>query len=351
MFLTEGGTKLRRTLEAVFSHLFLLLMLVVLLPGVGFSVAYFLPRSYQSTASLWALQRYEVISATGVESDLTATPASTQATALSELLLSRTFALAVANATNLPSTLDASIRTDPQLRDDTLVTEMTKVQVVSQGYSLFTISYQNQEPQVAQQVVQEVIQKFGAQSQILTVAEGKQLLDNYNVELTQTQQEASAAAAAEQQYLLAHQSLETLIVRSGQQSAIAEDPQYALLNQQTQQAQATVQTIQNDIATVKQEMGTQGGTASSLFKVLDSPNFPVRPVSRLKTLLLAVGVGLGGAMLAIVLYIVILVRRDRTVYTAADLQKVAPISVVMQFPLLPSVSVPLLLGQSGHRRT
>lgn len=342
---------MRRTLEAIFSHLFLLLILLVVLPGVGFGVAYYLPRTYLSTASLWALQRYEVISATGVESDLTATPADTQATALSELLLSRTFALAVANATNLPSTLDASIRADPQLRDNALVTEIAKVQAVSQGYSLFTISYQSNNPQVAQQVVQAVIQKYGSQSQILTVAEGQQLLNNYSVELAQAQKEAFAAAAAEQQYLLAHSSLETLIVRSGQQSAIAEDPQYALLNQQTQQAQAAAQTIQSDIAVVKQEMGTQGGTASSLFKVLDPPNFPVRPVSRLKTLLLAAGIGLGGALLAIVIYLVILVRRNRAVYTAADLQKVAPISVVMQFPLLPSVMVPPLLDQPQHHRT
>ena len=86
-----------RTLEAIFRHPLQLLILIILPPIIAVAVAYFMtPRTYQSTASVWALQRYFVIGATGPESNLAAFPAQTQATALTELLQTRTFALAVA---------------------------------------------------------------------------------------------------------------------------------------------------------------------------------------------------------------------------------------------------------------
>src|SRR5260370_442274 len=97
-----------------------LLFLLLLLPGLSVALVYFLPRSYQASTSLWALRRYIIIGATGPEPDLQATPAETQATALNELLQSRSFALTVANATSLASTLSASVRQDAQQRDDAL---------------------------------------------------------------------------------------------------------------------------------------------------------------------------------------------------------------------------------------
>jgi len=48
---------MRRTLEAIFRRLWLLLLLIVLLPSVSIAVVYFLPRTYQTSASLWALRR------------------------------------------------------------------------------------------------------------------------------------------------------------------------------------------------------------------------------------------------------------------------------------------------------
>ena len=88
---------MRRTLEAIFRHPLQLILLLVLFPTIGVAIAYFLvPRTYQATASLWALHRYEIIGTTGPESDLTSTPAQTQATALSELLQTRSFALTIA---------------------------------------------------------------------------------------------------------------------------------------------------------------------------------------------------------------------------------------------------------------
>src|SRR5947209_2645438 len=182
ILLFERGGKqfLRRNLEIIFRQPKQFLVLLVLLPVVSLVVVYFLPRSYQSSATLWAFHRYIVIGTTGPESDLLSTPAATQATALSELLQSRSFALSIANATSLASTLDANLQRDPQHRDDALFNDISQnVQVGAQGYNLFIITYVNRNPHIAQQVVQAVIQNFGLQSQGFSVVEGQKLLENY----------------------------------------------------------------------------------------------------------------------------------------------------------------------------
>src|SRR5438876_10758232 len=106
-----------RVLEAIFRHPMQLLLMLIFPIVVGLAVAYVLPRSYQSSASLWALRRYAIIGATGPESDLQSTPATTQVAALSELLQSRDFSLAVAKATDLPSTLNL-LSVNSQFADD-----------------------------------------------------------------------------------------------------------------------------------------------------------------------------------------------------------------------------------------
>lgn len=323
------------TLEAIFRRPMRLLLLILFLPALSVAVVYFLPRSYQATSSLWALRRYVVIGATGPETDLQSTPAETQATALTELLQSRTFALTVAHETELPSTLSASVRADPLTLDDTLYQEIsTKVLVTASGYNLFVITYTNQNPKVAQEVIQATIHNYDVQSQSFTAAEAQQLLDSYQTQLAQAKQQQSAAAQAEAQYIRQNPQLT--------QQDLQTDPQYQLLHSETQQAQANVQNIQSEIDAINQEIAQQGTGSDNLFKVLDSPANNVRAVSRTKNYLVGGGVGLGLALLACVIYIVIAVRRNRVVYTPLDLENVAPFPVVMELPQLSTATKALL---------
>lgn len=325
-----------RTFEVILRRPLSLLALIILLPIVSVAVAYMLPRTYEVTASLWALRRYVIIGATGPETDLTSTPAETQATALSELLQARSFALSVANATSLPSTLDPAVQADTQLRDDTLYTEIsTKVKVTPEGYNLFVITYQNKDGSVAQQVVASVIKNYGLQSEGFTVVEGQLLLESYQSQLAKDKQDATAAANAEEKYITQHPQ--------EKQADLVNDPQYAYLHAQTLQAEATLQNLQTEIATVNQEISTQGNATESLFKVLDSPIVPRKPVSRTKTLLFGGGIGLGVALAACVLYILITLRRDRSVYNVNELRKVSQLPVVLQLPLLKPSGASLLL--------
>ncbi len=317
-----------RVIEAIFRHPIRLLFMLIFPVIVGLAIAYVLPRSYQSSASLWALRRYEIIGATGPESDLQSTPSATQVAALSELLLSRDFTLAIAKSTDLASTLQLT-SSNPQLVDDALSQEITKhVVVTSRGNNLYEITYSNPNPHVAYQVVAAVVKEFQLQGEGFSVVEGERLLQGYQSQLTQAKNAADADAKTEAQYLATHPNL----TQTGANPL--NDPQYALLDAKRLQSQATLQNLQTTIATINQEIATQSTGNDSFFKTLDNPLQPNAAVSRSKNLLVAGGVGAGIGLLACVLFILMVVRRDRAIYTALDLQKATGYPVLMQLPQL-----------------
>ena len=315
---------MRRVLEVIFRRPLQLLAPIALFPVVGLAVMYVMPRSYEASASLWALHRYEVIGTTGPESDLQSTPAETQATALTELLQVHTFALSVAKATSLPSTLPADVKADPAARDDALINAVLKVQVVAQAYNLFVITYTNSNPEVAQQVVQAVIQNFGLQSQGFSFIESQPLLAGLQTQLAKAKEDAANAVAAESEYIAAHPSLS--------KTDLLNDPQYQLLQAQAQNAQTALSNVQTNIDTINQQISTQGSGVDTLFKVLDAP-YAVG-VSRTKSYLMGGGVGVGLAIAGALLYVIFAARGDRSIYTPRDLPKVAEFLVIMELPLL-----------------
>ncbi|HEY7832323.1 MAG TPA: hypothetical protein VIG30_02055 [Ktedonobacterales bacterium] len=334
---------LRKTLEVIFGHLRQLFALVALPVVLSLGVVYVLPRTYQATATLWALRRYEIIGATGPEADLLSSPSTTQATALQELLQTRTFALAVASDANLAATLDSTLRANAQARDDALFQDISKgVIVTDQGYNLFTITYINQSPTISQQVVQATIKNYGLQSSGYSIAEGQQLLAAYQSQLTTAKQNAASAAQASAQYLRDHGL-------TAAQAAV--DPEYQLLNGQAQQAQANLLNLQNAISQVNQELTTIGTGADGLFLIIDAPQVPDRAVSRLKNILLGGGVGLGLALLACALYILVLVRRNHAILSPGEAERLTQLPVVMQLPELPHsvVSLAVTVGSMTVR--
>src|SRR6185312_12722823 len=182
-----------KVIEILFRNkgkLLALLLLPILVSGV---VVFFLPRTYQATARLWALQRYAVISATGIESDIQSTEAMTQATALNEFLQTKSFDLAVAKDTDLAKHMGIS-QSDTQDLQDALYAEIsTHVVVTPSSQYLFVITYSNANPSVAMQVVKAVIAHYGEESAAYASAEGAQLLSSYQGQLTAAQQQADSA--------------------------------------------------------------------------------------------------------------------------------------------------------------
>ncbi len=329
-----------RILEAIFRHPLQLLLLIILPPIIAVAVAYIMtPRTYQSTASVWALQRYFDIGATGPESNFAAYPAQTQATALGELLQTRAFALAVAQKVDLAPTLglSKSVMNDPRQLQDALYSDISKHVVVAPSvYNLYYISYTNHDPQIAQQVVKAVITVFGSQGLGLSVLRGQNLLVSYQTQLVNVQKDASNAVKAEAQYVATNPNVQQM-----------NNPEYANLDLKRIQAEAAVQNIQDIINTLQQSISTQGTDTNNLFKVIDAPLTGI-PLSRSKDYLVGGGVGLGIALLACTIYLVILVRRDRAIHSAYDLQNSSAFPVIMQLPKLSPTSITLLTTSTIH---
>jgi hypothetical protein len=341
----------RRTLEAIFRYPIQLLLLLIVLPITGVALVYVMvPRTYQSTASVWALHRYAVIGLSQAEIDLSSTPAQTQATALNELLQTHVFVDSVVKGIDLARSLNLgpSVTSDPQQLENALFSNISKnVVAIPQAYNLFLISYINPNPQIAHRIVASVITQFGAQSLGLSVIEGQSLLDSYQTQLANAQKALNAAVKAESQYTAAHPNSRL----TADPLSVTNDPQLASLDATRVQAQTTVQNIQQTINTIQQLIGTQGTSVSSLFQVLDPPQTPDRPVSRTRSYLVGGGAGLGIALLAIVLFLVILVRRDRSIYSPAELQHVAALPMVMQLPNFSPGTVSLITRSANQGRT
>jgi len=321
----------------------------VCLPLISIAVVLFLPRSYETTASLWALRRYEIIGATGPESNLYATPAETQTTAFTELLHTRVVAITIARSANLAPTLSLSesVLSNPALLDDALFSEISQhVLVQAQGYNLFVVSYTNRNPVIAKQIVAAAIKSYSQKSSELVVAEGQQLVQSYQLQLEKAQRDLNEASTAETRYLRAHPNVSQDALRVNPDYAALSDPQYAELHTQSKHYQSIVDTIRANIANLQQQISQQGLNSESLFKVVDPPIAANQPVSRSKLLMTAVGAALALALLACAMYIIILMRRDRAVYSVHDLQKVISLPVVMQLPYFSSEAVLSLVSKS-----
>jgi hypothetical protein len=327
-----------KLLEAIFRRFILLLLMLVVPLIIGLGIGYATPRSYQASANLWALQRYTIIGATGAESNLTATPAETQTSALSELLKTRTFDVAVGNATDLKSTLGLSAQdlADPEALGNAYVADLSKnVQAFPNGSNLYQISYTNRNAHVAFQVVKSLIKEFQLQGQQFSITDGERLLQGDEAQLPKLQNDANAAAAAESAYLAAHPS-----------STLTNDPQYALLDSQRIQAQTVLQGMQTTIANLKQDIAMQSAGGGAFFKTLDPPVEPDVALSRSKALTTAGGIGAAIGLVACFLYVLIIMRRDRALYTVLDVTKVTSYPILMQLPKLPSKAKELVLVDS-----
>ena len=319
-----------KLLEAIFRSIPRLLIMLLVPTIIGLGVAYIFPRTYQASATLWALKRYEIISTTGTESNLQATPAQTQATALAELLQSRTFDIAVAKSTNLRSLLKLSL--DSPSLDDAYGAEISKnVKVTARGTNLYEVTYTSSDGRIATQVVASVVKEFQLQGEGFSVLEGQRLLQADQNQLSQAQADANAAAQKESAYLGAHPN-----------ATVGNDPQYALLDSQRAQAQSTLQSIQSTIATLSQELAIQNTGGDTFFRTLDPPIVP-QATSRTKLLLTTGGVGAALGLVTCVIYILILVRRDRTFYDAIDVEKATSYPILVEVPLFPEATKELSL--------
>lgn len=326
---------MQRVLEIVFSRWLQLIALLVVPLVIALGIVLAQPRQYEASATIWALRRYEVVGATGAESDLNATAAETQATAITEILQTKTFALAIAQKSKLASTYSTSAQANKDQLDSAMFDDIsTHVTATPVGAYIVSITYDNKTPAAAQAVVKAVIDEYGTTAAAFATSESKQLLLIYQEQLQQAQDASNQATAAAATYLREHPS-----------AAIDKDPQYAALTTSATNALGNVTQIQGQIDTINNTIQTIGVGSNTLFTVVDQPATSASPISRTKTLIEGVAIGAVVGLLACIIFIVIMMRRDRTIYSVADLQKITEAPVLLQIPHMP----PRILAQTVDR--
>ncbi|HEV2461794.1 MAG TPA: hypothetical protein VGS80_25840, partial [Ktedonobacterales bacterium] len=276
-------------------------------------------------AGLKALQRYTVSDLAGLkEANFQETPAQTQVDALEDNLTSASFDLAVAQGTGLLDQAHAAVGTDLAAVTDAVAGDLSAhVLVAATGINHYTITYTNKDAAVALAVVQSLITQWTAEAPTFAALSGQKLLSDETARLATDQQALDAALSAERAYAQAHPG-----------STVANDPTYALLAGNTSQAQTTV-TNEHDALTNLQVAVAQIDASTNLFQVSDPPQPPYRPVSRTKTLVVGGGAGLLVGLLAAALYLVLLLRRYRGLYGAADVRGAGiTVPVILEVPRL-----------------
>jgi hypothetical protein len=331
---------MQRVLENIFSRWVQLVALLFVPLIIALGIVMMQPRQYEASATLWALRRYAVVGATGPEQDLTATPASTQALAITGILQTKTFALAVGHEANLASTYSAATRKDPDLVDETIFEDIsTHVVATAVSYNLVSITYDNRLPAMAKSVTQAVITQYGRSAAQFATSESTQLLLIYQQQLAHAQEVSNKAADAASAYLRDHPGVTT-----------QSDPQYAILANNAATTLASVNTAQETISQINTEIATIGTGSNTLFAVVDAPSVGVHPVSRSKIVLAGSAIGLVVGLLACILFILILMRRDRAIYSVAELHKITDAAVLLQIPLLPSGILVQTVNRLGSGR-
>lgn len=324
---------MRRMLERLFRHPVQALTLFLTPVLLSAAVLLVTPASYKATASLWALRPFIVIGATGPEADRLATPAESQATAIDEMVQTRSFALAVAHSTHLESELSDSTRANPQLAEETLYHAIASgVYVSAQGYNLVIISYTDNDQHIAEEVVAAVIAQYGVQGPALAVSKGQQMIVDNTARLPQLQMTADAAVQAEASYLANHPQDHDPQVAMG-------DTQYQLLHVQAQEAQAQLTSLQSAIDMSSQNVASLSTGATGLFYEIDRPLAPSRPTWNVRGLLLGAFGGVVLGLLAALVYLFLVEMGDSAIYQLPEVERATDWPVLTQLPHLRSASI------------
>lgn len=326
---------MQRVLEIVFSRWIQLLALFSVPIVIAAGIVMTQPRQYEASTTLLAQRRYSVVGATGLEQDLSATPASTQTTAITEILQTKSFDMSVAKDANLANSYPASVRAHTDQLESAIFDDLsTHVVATAVGYQVVSITYENRSGAVAQAVVAAVVKEYGVFAAQFALGESQQLLLIYQSELQQAKDASGKATDAVANYLRTHPAAST-----------SRDPFLAELEANASNAQQTVASIQNQIDSINNTVATLGVDTNTLFKVVDKPTASDQPVSRTKILLTGGAIGLAVGILFCILFVVVVLRRDRSIYSVTDLQKITEAPILMQIPQLS----PLLLAQTVER--
>lgn len=357
---------MQRYLEAFFRHPRVLAAPVVLALLISLGVVATQPRTYEASARVW----FQSTSVTGDTSPANnyLQPADVATGVFHELIATRSFCVAVGRrgplatylqrpghmpASDPLSTIVAKIgrhlgggsATTQQTVDDTIQTLLQKqVTVAVSGPQVVTITFDYSEPSIASGTLKALLDEFSDEVLSAQRAQAQQQLTWYNEQVAAQEKQVADADAAVARYLANHPELRV--------AQPPPDATFAGLQRVSDQAHQSYAEMlqQRDQAALTQTSLSKG--VSSGFRVMDAPEPPHRPVSRLKSILSGVGGGLAVGLLVAAVALAVLVLGDHTLRGPADVERSLGLRVVGAIPelLAPTARVaalPALVGPTS----
>lgn len=327
---------MERYVETFFRFKWLFLFVLIVVPALGAGYAFDQQVVlYQSTGTVWT-DKPAYLDIASPDWNQWDTPAQNQAGNVQEFLQTNSFALDVLRQTDLRVYLTTPLETDRTLA---LLRKYISVRPI--GTHLLAISYSYMQPQVAQEVVQAIIDTFNKEVLSSADSQNSVALAFYQKKLADAKAQAVDATAALRSYLNAHPELtQGSTAPQAQVSQLianaafsAQHPELVKLIQDQTAAAAEQTKFQNSVDQIEfSQSSATVGTAQS-FRIMDAPVVPKVAQSSKRKLALQIGIAGGAALGFVVVGVIILTLLDTTLRSAKRAAERLQIPVYATVPL------------------
>jgi|GEM_PF-1640398 uncharacterized protein involved in exopolysaccharide biosynthesis len=328
---------MERYFETLFRFKWLFLFVLVLVPSLGAGYAIDQRQVlYQSVGTVWA-DKPAYLDIASQDWNQWNTPAQNQASNVQEFLQTNSFALEVLNQTDLRANL-----TTQRQAQQTLTNLRTRVSITAAGTHLLAISYSDEQPKVAQQVVQAIIDTFDKEVLSSATSQNSVALAFYQKKLQDVTATAANSTAALRTYLEAHPELtqgtnatqaqvSQLVANA---SFAAQHPELVKLIQDQQTATDQQSKYQAQVDQIQFSQSSEAVGTGQSFRIMDPPAFPTSALSSKKKLVLEIGIAVGAAVGFVVGGVVLLTALDTTLRSATVAADRLELPVLVMVPLL-----------------
>lgn len=322
-----------RYLRTFLKRWYLYIIPIILFPIVTTMVGYNALMLYNSSALLY-VDKPVFLSTDDFGWNGWLSPAENQSESMRQLMGSETFVAQIAAKTDLAETLDLSTHAGKDSAFTRIGSEVT-IAATGTGPNTITLAVTDRNPRLAAQIAQSALDVFATYYQSHRLSLDRDGIAFYQQQLQSAQSTLAQDSAKLQEYLNQHPEA---VGTNG-----STDPMLATLQQQVNQDQATVTTLNTQIASLRQDQQAATSGSSTFLRVLDAPEVPLRPTLQKKKLVTTyTGGGLAAAAGLDALIVILLTLLDRKIYFVQDFRKIEEeldidLPMIEVLPVIPEI--------------
>jgi hypothetical protein len=293
-----------RALDVVFQHIFKLIAGLILVTVLMGGIGYVIDRTPTVGMRLWAQRPVYTPNFSTDHFTSFLWPSAIECNLLIELLATDTF------INHLLVTIDPqSAYWRQELRDSVASDLRQNIAATPEGEHLYLVTYRTARIDYGRRILDRLIVAFGAEIQAID-----------------TETVTSAESAVRVQFNSAKQAMDDAIKQAEtyrtQHSRPEADPNYQSLVTQAHTLTDRYLSLQAQLGQVQQSKSAVAAVQSSLVRVADPPSvIPKRLISK-QSLMLRLGIGSFGAMLALeALLVYVIARRDPSIRSVEDIRR------------------------------